>query len=110
MILEKNHIHIFFVPGVSGGGSLKYLLPGVVDIFSRAYPKELEVAVLCHFLPPTSQRHRILSNQKKKHESSHTVDGRNPANHLGRMGYVLFTSIYHINWLAGFLPSTVSST
>ena len=36
-----------------------------------------------------------------------TVDGRNPANQLGYIKPCKQWDIYHINWLAGFLPSTV---
>ena len=37
-----------------------------------------------------------------------TVDGRNPANHLGCIEPCKYWDKLPINWLAGFLPSTVS--
>ena len=39
---------------------------------------------------------------------SPTVDGRNPANHLGCIKPCKYRDKLPINWLAGFLPSTVS--
>lgn len=42
MILEKKY---HFVPGVSGGGNLKNLLPGVVDMFFQGLPER--VAIFC---------------------------------------------------------------
>ena len=47
---------------------------------------------------------------KKKHgkKTRGTVDGWNPANHLLSMKPYEKLDILHINWLAGFQPSTVS--
>ena len=56
--------------------------------------------------PNYSHTTPIQESHKLKYGNG-TVDGRNPANHLLYMKSYQTWDILNINWLAGFLPSTV---